>query len=341
MLYLEFTVRQTSEHFYQCFSNALSFFGGVPEKIMFDNAKCAVLSHLLGAAPVFNPRYLDFAKYLCFTPIACAPRKGNEKGRVENAVGYVKKNLLYGLDIPSFAALHPEAQRWRDQVANVRLHGETKRRPIDMFQEEKHLLRPLPAAPYDSGTISEVRACRQFRVRLDGNRYSVPAKYAGKRLTMKSYPDIVCLFSETEGLVARHARSYDRNQDIEDPEHPKALLVHRKQARDQHLLKLFLSISPEAQIYYAGLSERRFNTMQHVEKIVALSQIYGIDTVARILRDALEFNAFSSEYIANMCEARTRLLPELQPLTLTRKSDLLDLEIPHPDLSIYDQGDEQ
>jgi transposase len=341
MLYLEFTVRQTAEHFYQCLSNAFSYFGGVPQKVMFDNAKCAVLSHILGRAPVFNPRYLDCAAHYGFTPIACAPRKGNEKGRVENGVGYVKKNMLAGLEISSFAGLGPEAIRWRDEVANVRLHGETRRRPVDLFPEEKRLLQPLPAALYDVGTISDVRACRQFRIRLDSNRYSVPAKYAGKKLTLKAYPDFLCFYSEQEGLIARHLRSYDRNQDISDREHDKALLTRRKRARDQHLLKIFLSLSPEAQLYYAGLSERRFHAMPHVEKIVALTEIYGVDVVARVMRDALEFQAFSAEYVANVCEARLRLLPQPQPLMLTRNSDLLELDLPHPDLSVYEKEDQR
>jgi len=339
MLYLEFTVRQSAEHLYQCIINALTFFGGVPHSIMFDNARAAVLTHLLGKAPVFNPRYLDFSKHYNFSPIACAPRKGNEKGRVENGVGYVKKNLLRGLDIPSFESLHPEAVRWRDEVANVRLHGETRRRPVDMFEEEQQLLRPLPA-PYDVGTVTAVRPCRQFRVRLDGNKYSVPAKYAGRPLTMRMYPDFLCFYSEQEGLIARHTRSYDRNQDITDRDHEKPLLQQRKKARDQALTKRFLEISPEAQLYYAGLVERRFDIRSHVERIVALSEVYGSDTVGRVIKDALEFRAFSAEYVQNVCEARARLLPQPQALSLTRKSDLLELELPQPDLSIYDlQGE--
>ncbi len=339
MLYLEFTVRQCAEHLYQCMSNAFTFFGGVPHSIMFDNARAAVLTHLLGKDPVFNPRYLDFSKHYNFTPIACAPRRGNEKGRVESGIGYVKKNLLRGLDIPSFETLHPEAVKWRDEVANVRLHGETRCRPVDMFEEERHLLRPLPA-PYDVGTVMPVRPCPQFRVRFDGNKYSVPAKYAGQPLSMRVYPDVVCFYSEQEGLIARHTRSYDRKQDIHEPDHERGLLQQRKHARDQSLTKRFLEISPEAQVYHAGLLERRFDVRSHVERIVALSEIYGKDAVGRVMKDALEFRAFGADYILNVCEARTRLLPEPQPLILTRKSDLLDLELPQPDLSVYDlQGE--
>ena len=88
MMYVEFTVSQTMEHFLACHQNAFDFFGSVPKKIMVDNLKSAVLRRIVGQAPVFNPKYLDFANHCCFTIAPCNVGKGNEKGRVENCVGY-------------------------------------------------------------------------------------------------------------------------------------------------------------------------------------------------------------------------------------------------------------
>jgi transposase len=335
MMYLEFSLRQTSEHLLGCISNGLRFFGGVPSKIIFDNAKTAVLRHLIGEAPVFNARYLDFAQHFGFEPVATAPRKGNEKGRVENAVGYVKKNLLNGLELPSFTAAELAGSTWLTTVANVRVHGETKEKPIALFEKERAALQPLPAQEYDIGHVFSVRASNQFRVRLDGNRYSVPAQYAGARLTLKSYPDKICVYAE-QALIARHLRSYERGKDFEDPEHPKALIAERKRARDQVLYKALLSLSPRAETYYRYLQDKRLNAKQHLRKIIALRDIYGAEKVGRAIEDALELQAFSAEYIINLLESRARILPEPAPLSLTRRQDLLDLELPSPDLSIYD-----
>ncbi len=91
-MYLEFTVSQKMEFFLACHENAFAAFGGVPSRIMVDNLKSAVLQRLVGAAPVFNPRYLDFSRHWGFEITPCNVRSGNEKGRVENGVGYVKKN---------------------------------------------------------------------------------------------------------------------------------------------------------------------------------------------------------------------------------------------------------
>jgi hypothetical protein len=286
LLYVHFSVSQTMEHFLACHEQAFAALGGVPARIMVDNLKSAVLQRLAGCAPVFNARYLDFSRHWGFDITACAPGRGNEKGRVENAVGYIKKNFLNGLELAEFNAINPAAQLWLDTVANVRLHAETRRRPIDVFREERPRLRPLNPMPYDIGAIHSVRACKQFRVRLDTNHYSVPARYAGARVMLKAYPDRVCIYHQDQ-LIARHVRSYDRHQDIEDPDHPKALIAQRTQAREQRLWLRFLSLSAQAQAYYDGLEQRRTNARHHLRKIVALSDIYGAQAVARAIEDAL------------------------------------------------------
>ena len=334
MLYAEFTVSQTMEHFLGCHQRALHHFGGVPSRIMVDNLKSAVLKRITGQTPVFNPKYLDFANHYGFTIVACGVGKGNEKGIVENAVGYIKKNFLAGLDPGDFKTVNPAAAYWLDNIANVRKHGETHKRPKDRFEEEAACLSPLPAEPYDIGTVCQLRATSQFRITVDTNRYSVPAEYAGARLTVKAYPDRLCIYHDN-ALIARHTRSYDRHQDIEDPDHPKELLQQRRKARDQKILIRFLALSPDAERYYQGLVERKLNIMHHVRQIVGLSEIYSNEQVARAMTDALEFRAFSCEYIANLLEQRKHFAEPPSALHLTRAADLLDLQISEPDITVY------
>jgi transposase len=281
-----FPVSQTLEHCLACHQHAGEFFGGIPPKVMGDTLKAAVLQRALGETPVFNPKYLDFATHCGFTIAPCNVGKGNEKGRVENAVGYINKTFLAGLELPDFSALHPAARHWLDTVANARLPGETKTPPITLWHQERPSLRPLPLQPFDSATVSQVRAARQLRIPLDTNRYSVPAHYAGQALTLKTYPDRLCLY-HGDTLIARHTRRYDRFQDMEAPAHPKPLLEYRQQARDHQLFLRFLALSPRAEAYSLKLEERRLNPQHHVRKSVALSDIYPPEAVARALDDAL------------------------------------------------------
>ena len=334
MIYVDFTVSEKMEHFLECHQKALEFFGGVPQKIMIDNLKTGVLLHPEGQKAIFNPRYLDFAAHYGFHAVACNVRKANEKGRVESAVGYVKKNFLNGLVLSDFRFVGPAAKEWRDTIANVRIHGETHKKPVDLFEEEKRKLTPLAAHRYDVGITKTVRASRCFRVTLETNRYSVPDKYASQLLQLRSYPDRICIYDGCN-LIAIHPRSYDRHQDFENPDHVRELLNQRRNAREQKLLQRFLSSHSKAGEYYQKLQNKRVNARLHVQKIVALMEIYGEEEVAKAMEDSFECDAISSEYIANILEQRKNQPHSCGAIHLTHKAELLSLETPAPDLSIY------
>jgi transposase len=336
LAYVEFTCGECLEHFLGCHKNGLEYFGGTPGAILIDNLKTGVLSHPLGEPARFHPRYLDFAAHYGFEPRACNVRKANEKGRVENAVGYVKKNFLAGLELPtSLSAMNAAARQWLESIANVRIHGETRKAPLELFQIEKPALRPLPPEGADTSVTRLVRVTNRCRVVLDTNRYSVPAAHASQRLTLKAFSDRLCLY-HAHNLVASHPRSYERHRDFENPDHVRELLDQRRRAREAKWLQTFYSLSPQAEHYHQQLNERSLNARTHINKIVALADIYGSDQVARAIDDAIVSQAFASQYIENILQQRERPTPQPGPLHLTRRSDLLDLELAPADLSLYD-----
>ncbi len=98
----------------------------------------------------------------------------------------------------------------------------------------------------------------------------------------------------------------------------------------------FLTLSPKAEQYYQQLQQRRMNPRHHIRQIIALSEIYSAENVARAIEDTFTFQAFSCEYIANMLEQREHLQPSSEALHVTRRQDLLELDLPEPNLSIYD-----
>lgn len=336
MMYLEFTLSEAMEQFLSCHRHALEFFGGSVRKVMIDNLKVGVVRHPSGEKALFNPRYLDFAAHYGFEPLACNVGKANEKGRVENGVGYVKKNLLGGLEIPSFEAVQVEGRRWLEQTANVRIHGETHRRPTDLFAQEKPLLKPLPLMPYDCAVVRPVSASRCYRIVFDTNRYSVPPLYASQRLSLKIEPTQLYIF-HNEKLIATHVRCYDRRQNKTHPDHTQDLLSQRKRARDQTLLLAFLNLCPQAEPFCRKLQQRRLNAPHHIEKIVALSEIYGPDPVAGAIQDALSLEAIGCEYVANILMQRQRVSAPAGALHLTHRQDLLDLDLPAADLDLYER----
>ena len=343
MMYVELFHGEAMEHWLTGHWNAFNAFGGVPEKVMVDNCKTAVITPASGGQPAtFNPAYLDFAAHCGFQPAACNVGRPNEKGRVEQAVGYIKRSFFAGREPASLQAMGPALAEWLDTVANVRMHGTTRRRPAELFAEaEKGMLQPLPAGPYECAVTCQAMANNRFRVAVDTNRYSVPCRYASQRLVLRRYADRIAVYSPGGTPVADHPRSYGRHQDILNPEHERDLVLRTRHARDRRQLERFLTLGPAADPYLTGLREKRPDWRAHVKRINALAENCGRGEVARLLMDALQYGAFSSEYVLNILEARSRVRPEPGPLHVTRRGDLLDIEVPDPDLNIYDKETEK
>ncbi|MGH8162909.1 MAG: IS21 family transposase, partial [Rhodanobacteraceae bacterium] len=230
LTYIEFALSQHKAEFYRLLVNALTFFGGSPRAIIFDNLKAAVLNGS-GRQACFHPDFLALCGYFCLQPIACERRDPESKGIVEGNVRYVKHNALVGRDdeLRTFADYLAFGPRWRDDVANVRIHETTRERPLDRFERERRLLRPLPSIPFDTDEVVPRIVSTHAQVEFDGNRYSVPPALARKTVTLRADGTEVRVVSEGE-VVARHARSYERRQPIVLPEHRLAALERRKRS---------------------------------------------------------------------------------------------------------------
>ena len=187
LLYLEFTLSQRKAEFYRGLVNALTFFGGSPRTVIFDNLKAAVLNGS-GRNACFHPEFLALCGYFCLQPLACARRDPQSKGVVEGSVRYIKHNALAGRtdELRRFEDYLALAPTWRDQVANVRLHQATRQRPLERFEQERALLRPLPAIPFDTDEVVPAVVSPHARVAFDGNRYSTPPQLVRRPITLRT-----------------------------------------------------------------------------------------------------------------------------------------------------------
>jgi len=334
-MYIEFTLSQKQEHFLACHEHAFEYFGGVPQSVMVDNLKSAVLEHKRGQSPRWNPRYADFARDYGFDIVACNPRAPQEKGRVENGVGYVKKNFFAGRQFQDFHHIAPSARQWLDLIANERVHRVTQQKPRVLWEAERPHLQSLPLNPPETASILRQRATSTFRLCIETNRYSVPAQYASHYLDVHLDAQELRVYHEGSE-VARHRRDYGRHGDFENADHPKALLAGRQKARAHKTLQSFLQLGEHAEAFYHGLQKRRLNAPTHLRKIIALEGVYTRAQIAEAISDAHQIEAYSSEYIINLLGQRERPLVEPGPLHLTRPGDQLDIETPQADLSIYE-----
>lgn len=218
-MYLEFTVSADAAWWLRCHAHAFAYFGGVPQVVLHDNLKTAVLAHDSDGTVHWNERYLDFAGYYGFTPRACRPYRAQTKGKVESGVKYVRGNFWPGLRFTDLADLNRQAQDWLAFTANVRIHGTTGEVPFARLPLEP--LQSLVGKPaYDTALVTFRRATKDCFVSYDANDYSVPAEYARKELKLKETEDrrLRVLNSQDE-VVAEHVLVAGRRQRIAVPSH--------------------------------------------------------------------------------------------------------------------------
>lgn len=336
MLYLEFTLSQCFEDFIACHINAFKFFQGVTKKCLYDNLK-AVCLYRSGSDVRFNPKFMEFVGLYGFEPVLCNVGRGNEKGKVESQIKYIRLNFLAGREITSWPGLQIEACDWRDNVANIRIHGTTREKPILRWELEKPHLLPLPDAVFDASIIRPVKATSQALVRFDGNAYSVPHQWAYKNLTLKATTYQIKIW-DTAKLLATHDRSYERGVVVENPQHYEGLLAIKKEALAAKTKDAFLILGKEAEQYLQGLIETELNIPHHIAKIMEYVHLYGKTEVLGALEHALRFKAFGAPYIHNIIlqKRASRGLTKPQPIVIARKPEWTKLAVEEPDLSLYD-----
>lgn len=339
MLYIEFAFSQRKENFYRGIVNALHFFGGSTKKIIVDNLKAAVLEGA-GRDARFHPEFLALCGHYLMEPVACQRRDPEAKGRVEDGVKYVKRNALAGYNdvLTSIEAYRRHGIWWRDEVANVRIHGTTRRRPVELFEEETPHLRNLPEFRFDTDVVLPVVASPMARVHFDCNKYSVPPEAARKPLTLRASETLVRVFLGADE-VARHVRSFEKGKLFVLDEHRKTALAMRKRTRARKIESEFDCLGAEAVAFRKELIKRPVKPAVHIRRILALSHVYGKTEVLQAISRALEFSAIDAAYVENILhqQRRKRNLPSPIPLSIARKELLEEVTVETPDPSEYDR----
>lgn len=335
LMYVEFTLSQCLEDFIQCHVNAFQFFGGVPKKILYDNLKAVVLSRI-GSDIRFNPGFMEFSGVYGFEPKPCNVARGNEKGKVENGIYYLRISFLPGR-ILAWPDSNRDVHLWLKDVANVRKHRTTGERPIDRWEREKALLIPLPPRDYDAAITRAVRSSHQSLVRFASNFYSVPHAYAYKTLILKADAMHVRILSDTLE-IAVHARSFGRGQVIENPKHYEGVLSTKRRHFTLILNKRFLELGETARAFREGLVRTEARPWMHLQHILNLIGPYDKEEVVSAMAHAASCNVYGSGYVKSILLQRRAAqgLPEVQSLDISQRPEWNDIRTDDPDLSVYD-----
>jgi transposase len=338
LCYLEFSLAQRKADFYRALVHALEFIGGLPRKLIVDNLKAAVLNGS-GRAACLHPEFLALCGHYCLEAVPCARRDPESKGMVESGVRYVKQNALAGREeqLTRWEDYAPLAVYWRDQVANVRLHETTRERPVDRFQKERPLLRPLPTIPFDTDEIVSALVSPLALIDFDANRYSVPPEAARQTVIVRANATQVCVIYQGRELAC-HVRSYERGQRISQPEHQLAALQLRQRTRARGVERLFDALGPEARAFHLELRRRPVKTTVHLRRLLKLVSLYGRADVLAAISLAHQYQTYDAAYVEAlvMQEQRRRELPSPTPLCPQRPELLEETDFEEPDPGTYD-----
>lgn len=255
MRYIEFVTDMSTDTLIQCHINAFRYFGGYPDEILYDNMKQVVLKRLLKQSDsTMNPQFEDFAGFYGYAPILCRPYRGQTKGKVERTVSYVRNNLMIGIKYESLTDLNHQASSWCNKV-NAKVHGTTGKVPFDVLPSEK--LNPL-TREFQIPNRAYRKIGKDCLVSFDGNKYSVPSRFAGRDAFIKVTGQILSIYYR-EKVIAQHRINPGHNVMNINPHHYEPLTKRQSQDVDNTLLNdtdiLYASIPDiDLSVYDMGVS---------------------------------------------------------------------------------------
>lgn len=335
--YVEFVISLDTVTFLSCLHRAFEYIGGIPLEVLFDNAKTAV-SERVGNIVRFNKDLLQMALNYNFTPRACWVSDPESKGKVESKVKYVRSGFFYGLHYDGFEDLNQKAFDWCHNQANRRVHGTTGLVPFEQLEEEKRYFKPLPAVSSLPYVVEERKVTRDSLISVAGNQYSVPAKWARKKICYRRYERHLELLEghgsgEVIPLVAGKG-----NRVVKDEHYPEHQRAQARSAPSNPLQAKFESLAPQAADYLQGLSRSGVGTLRNqMEQIIDLKNSHTPEAFSWAMQRALDYGAFgygTLKRILQHHEKSPQSLPSLPGAPVPLDASL-NVQVEKRDLAYY------
>lgn len=336
LLYVEFTRSERFEDFVRCHENAFRFFGGAPRECWYDNLATAVTERM-GKLVRFNSRFLAYLGHHSIRPHACNPARGNEKGRVEDGVKFIRNNFWSGREFRDFADLQAQGIAWMNSFCNEREHRSTRKVPRLHFEsEEKAALLALNPHHFDTDEVLSRVVPPDFHVLFETNRYSVPWTLVGMTVTLRINGERLRVFYN-ERQIASHDRLYKKHQVMTIDAHRAGLLERKGGAgnRDSWQLAAAKNIGPAMEKYITLLRSGHRSLRNEVSRLLALATIYGEETVNEGVAEMLAGGIIGVSNLEIFLKSHHRGEAR-SPEPLSFQSQKLNRIVPTPDLRRYD-----
>jgi transposase len=337
-IFLRFYLDARMENFLRGHLGAFAAWNGIPRVILYDNLRSAVLERH-GDAIRFNPALLDFAGHYRYEPRPVAVARGNEKGRVEKAIRFVRDAFFAARTFADLADLNAQAEAWCHGLAADRRCPEDLTRSVaEVFAEEAPRLLKQPDNPYPVVERVAVKVGKTPYVRFDQNDYSVPYTHVQRTLTVLADPDRLRIV-EGQEIVATHSRSYDKGQQVENPAHIQELVTWKRQARRHRATDRLAQAAPASRTLLVRAAERGYNLGSITATLVQLLERYGAGQLDAAIIEALERDLPHPNAVRLALERRRDDRRQDPPVALTLPAHVRarDKAVQPHSLETYDQ----
>ena len=337
-IFLRFYLDARMNNFLRGHEAAFHAWNGLPKVLLYDNLKSAVLERQ-GQAIRFHPTLLAFSAHYRFEPRPVAVARGNEKGRVERAIRYVRDNFFAARPWTDLDDLNAQAEVWCWGQAADRPCPEERSIPVrQAFEQEYPLLLALPDNPFPTDEREAVCVGKTPYVRFDLNEYTVPPTFTRRTLSVVASPTEVRVLDGSDE-VACHPRSYDKDQQIEQPEHIAELVAFKQQARRHRGQDRLAQAVPNSRELLTQAAARGGNLGSITAALLRLLDRYGTMELEAAIGEALTRGVPHPNAVRLSLERRREQRKQAPPLALTLPEDqrVRDLVVRPHDLDDYDQ----
>lgn len=314
-IFLHFFLDARMENFLRGHVGAFMAWNGLPRVLLYDNLKSAVLERH-GDAIRFHPTLLAFAGHYRYEPRPVAVARGNEKGRVERAIRYVRESFFAARTFADVDDLNVQAQQWcLGQAADRPSPADLRLRVGEVFAEEQPQLLRLPDHPFPTDERMEVMAGKTPYVRFDLNDYTIPHTHVRRMLTVQADPQRVRIVDGSV-VLASHPRSYDKGAQIEVPTHIETLVKHKRQARQHRGMNRLNQAAPASADLLMQAATRSNNLGTITAALLRLLDRYGAAEVQASIEEALAGGVPHPNAVRLALERRRQALNKAPPIAL-------------------------
>ena len=332
-------LHEKQEAFLDGFVHAFEFFGGVPTEGLFDNLKTAVQKILKGRDRLEQESFIALQAHYLFKAEFCNVRSGNEKGRVEGTVGYVRRNALVPEPtVQSLDELNKYLLEWCLKESEHRTVPYKKETVAEMWAKEKEYFHPLPDQRFEACKLISCQVNKTSLITVETNQYSVPCSYVGQAVWAKIFVDRVIVVAQNQ-VIAEHNRSNERNQMITVLDHYlEALLKKPRAVRDAHAFQssnipeVFRRFHQKMREHEGAIGDRKFI------RLLLLHREIGMDKLTQALYEAEQAKVYRYDLVHEIIQRLTN--NHLKTHALSRENtptSLLDFKVKKSNVTQYEQ----